>query len=131
VGTGLLSISDQCKRYANQNILHPVTTVQNSKLIDIIPETKIITGGQNLENDMAFNKPVFRNIGKIEKLHDLNSISSSLYDINRYIDYQLTKQAVHEVHRNYNYVIYSVIILFVILIICKKILYNTTSSTIT
>jgi len=29
VGTGLLTISEQCKGYASQNILHPVTKVQN------------------------------------------------------------------------------------------------------
>jgi len=108
----LLSIGEQCKGYASQNILHPVTTVQNSKLIDIIPETKIITGGQNFEQNTTFNVITSRNMGKIEKLHDLNSISSSLDDINRDIDYQLTKQSVREVKRNHNYIFYSIIIFF-------------------
>jgi len=131
VGTGLLSLSDQCKGYVNQNILHPVTTVQNSKLIDMIPDTKIITGEQNKENDMTFNKLVFRNIGRIEKLHELYSVSSSLDDIHRDIDYQLTKQSVHEVHKMYNFVIYSIIILFVILLSCSMIKkYCTTPSTL-
>jgi len=117
----LLSIGEQCKGYASQNILHPVTTVQNSKLIDIIPETKIITGGQNLEQNTTFNVITSRNMGKIEKLHDLNSISSSLDDINRDIDYQLIKQSVREVNRNHNYIFYSIIILFVFLFICAMI----------
>jgi len=29
MGTGLLTIKEQCKGYANQNILHPITTVHN------------------------------------------------------------------------------------------------------
>jgi len=45
-GTGLLTINEQCKGYANQNILHPVTTVQNSKFVDFIPETKLLKGSQ-------------------------------------------------------------------------------------
>jgi len=49
----------------------------------------------------------------------LNSISSSLDDINKDIDYQLTKQTVREEHRNYNYVFYGIIILFIFLIVCS------------
>ncbi|CAI6374222.1 unnamed protein product [Macrosiphum euphorbiae] len=49
VGAGLLSIEEQRKGYASQNKLQPVTSVQNSKLIDIIPETKIFTEERNLE----------------------------------------------------------------------------------
>lgn len=61
-------------------------------------------------------------MGKIEKLHDLNYIiSNSLNDINKDIDYQITKQSVHEVHKNYNYMFYSIVILFVILIVCSMI----------
>jgi len=89
--------------------------------VDIITETKILTGGQNLEQNFTFNILTSRNMRKIEKLHDLNSISSSLDDINRDIDYQLTKQSVREVHRNHNCIFYSIIILFVFMIICTMI----------
>ncbi|CAI6356443.1 unnamed protein product [Macrosiphum euphorbiae] len=57
VGTGLLTIEEQFKGHASQNILQPVTSIQNSKLIDIIPETKIITEEQNLEQDATFIRP--------------------------------------------------------------------------
>jgi len=70
IGTGLLTISDQCKGYASQNILHPVTTVHKSHLIDIIPETKIIRVDQNLKQEGVISIPIFKNIRKIEKLHD-------------------------------------------------------------
>jgi len=119
-GTGLLAIDDQCKGYASQNILHPVTIIQNSKLIDIIPETKLISLDK-FENNVTFKRPVFKTMGKIEKLHDLHSVSSSLDDINRDIDYQITKESVHEVHKNYNYVIYSILIIFVFFVVCSQI----------
>uniref|UniRef100_A0A2S2NTW6 Envelope fusion protein n=1 Tax=Schizaphis graminum TaxID=13262 RepID=A0A2S2NTW6_SCHGA len=130
VGTGLLTLSDQCKGYASQNILHPVTSVQNTQLIDIIPETKIIKEGKNFKQDDISSIPIFKNIKKIEKLHDLNSISSTLDDINKDIDYQLTKQTVREVHKNYNYVFYGIVILFIFLIVCSLInkLFRNTST---
>jgi len=61
VGTGLLTIEEQCKGYASQNILQPVTSVQNySQLVDIIPETKIITVDQKLKQDAMFSIPSFK-----------------------------------------------------------------------
>lgn len=119
-GTGLLTLDEQCKGYANQNILHPITTVISEKIVDFIPETKLLKGEQ-IDHITLSKLPNLSYTGQIEKLHELKSISSSIDDINRDIDYNSTKQSIQQVYTYNHYVIFSIIILFIFIVICSKI----------
>lgn len=118
-GTGKLSIREDCKGYASQHILQPVSTIHTTNLVDIIPEIKIKDLGKITIDGASLNFSV-NQIKSVEKLQDLNKLSNSLDDINRAIDLQIIKNSMHVFHRKndyMSYVIYVLIIIFVIFVI--------------
>jgi len=103
-GTGLLTLDKTCRGYASHTMLHPVTIVHNLYLKDIIHETKLTRVGEI--KDPGTIKINFKQLGKIEKLHDLRAVSNTLEDINTDIDNQLAQQSMSRLYNHNNYMSY-------------------------